>query len=156
MYKKPFNFIIQMSNIFRFERRFELKDKNNDRYVTLQELRDFGMAVYKRQKLTLDEFRIQEWELRNLYPKDLLGNDNKLDLEEFKAMERTPRTTPIPYITTVKPDKFSNKPRDYWNLNQDGGMAYEELYRFKFPELIAARRASMGPFKNYVSKEVGG
>ena len=144
-----------MSNIFRFERRFELKDKNNDGYVTLQELRDFGMAVYKRQKLTLDEFRIQEWELRNLYPKDLLGNDNKLDLEEFKAMERTPRGS-ILYTTTVKPDKFSNKPEDYRNLNQDSSMAYEELYRFKFPQLIAARRASMGPFKNYVSKEVGG
>ena len=145
-----------MSNIFRFERRFELKDKNNDGYVTLQELRDFGIAVYKRQRLTPGEFRIQEWELRNLYPKDLLGNDNKLDLEEFKAMERTPTTTPIPFFTTVKPDKFSNKPQDYWNLNQDSSMAYEELYRFKFPELIAARRASMGPFKNYVRKEVGG
>ena len=133
-----------------------MKDKNKDGYVTLQELRNFGVAVYKRRRLTPGEFRIQEWELRNLYPKDLLGNDNKLDLEEFKAMERTPTTTPILYTTTVKPDKFSNKPRDYWNINQDGGFSYEELYRFKFPELIAARRASMEPFKHYVSKEVGG
>ena len=133
-----------------------MKDKNKDGYVTLQELRNFGVAVYKRRRLTPGEFRIQEWELRNLYPKDLLGNDNKLDLEEFKAMERTPTTTPIWYTTTVKPDKFSNKPRDYWNINQDGGFSYEELYRFKFPELIAARRASMEPFKHYVSKEVGG
>ena len=145
-----------MSNIFRFERRFELKDKNNDGYVTLQELREFGVAVYKDQKLTPGEFQIQEWGLRNLYPKDLLGNDNKLDLEEFKAIERTQTTTPIPFFTTVKPDKFSNKPLDYWNLNQDSSMAYEELYRFKFRELIAARRASIGPFKYYVSKEVGG
>ena len=143
VYKKPFNFIIQMSNIFRFERRFELKDKNNDGYVTLQELGEFGVAVYKDQKLTPGEFQIQEWGLRNLYPKDLLGDDNKLDLEEFKAMERIPRTSPIPYTTTVKPDKFSNKPRDYWNLNQDDGFSYEELFRFKFPKLIAARRASM-------------
>jgi hypothetical protein len=114
-----------MSNIFRLERRFELNDKNNDGYVTLQELRDFGVAVYKDRRLTPGEFRIQEWELRNLYPKDLLGNDNKFDLGEFQAMERTPTTTPIPLTTTVKPDKFSNKPRDYWNLNQDGGLSYE-------------------------------
>ena len=145
-----------MSNIFRFERRFELKDKNNDGYVTLQELRDFGMAVYKRQRLTPGEFQIQEWELRNLWSKDLLGDDNKLDLEEFKAMETMERTTPIPFVTTVKPDNYSNKPQDYWNLNQDSSMAYEELYRFKFRELIAARRASMGQFKHYVSKELGG
>ena len=132
-----------MSNTFRLERRFELKDKNNDGYVTLQELRDFGVAVYKDRSLTQGEFRQQEWEIRNLYPKDLLGDDNKFDLEEFKEMERTPNTTPIPFTTTVKPDKFSNKPLDYWNLNQDSSLAYEELYRFKFPELIAARRASI-------------
>ena len=132
-----------MSNIFRLERRFELKDKNNDGYVTLQELRDYGVAVYKDRRLTPGEFRIQEWELRNLYPKDLLGDDNKFDLEEFKAMERTVATTPTPFFTTVKPDKFSNKPQDYWNINQDGGLKYEEFLRFKFPELIAARRASM-------------
>ena len=133
-----------------------MKDKNNDGYVTLQELQDFGVAVYKDRRLTPEEVRQQEWEIRNLDPKDFLGDDNKFDLEEFKAMERTPDTTPIPFFTTVKPDKFSNKPQDYWNLNQDSSMAYEELYRFKFPELIAARRASMGPFKNYVRKEVGG
>ena len=141
MYKKPFNFIIQISNIFSRERNFELKDKNNDGYVTLQEIRDFGVAVYKRRRLTPGEFQIQEWGLRNLYPKDLLGDDNKLDLEEFKAMVLTPKTTPIPVTTTVKPDKFSNKPLDYWNLNQDGVVSIEELFRFKFPELVA-RRAS--------------
>ena len=132
-----------MSNIFSLERNFELNDKNNDGYVTLQELRDFGVAVYKDQRLTPAQFRQQEWELRNLYPKDLLGDDNKFDLEEFKAMERTVATTPSPFFTTVKPDKFSNKPQDYWNINQDGGLKYEEFLRFKFPELIAARQASM-------------
>ena len=128
-----------MSNIFRLERHFELKDKNNDGFVTLQESRDFSVAVYKRQKLTPGEFQIQEWGLRNLYPKDLLGDDNKLDLEEFKAMELTPITTPIPFTTTEKPDKYSNKPSNYWNLNQDGGISNEEFFRFKFPELVARR-----------------
>ena len=127
-----------MSNIFSLERHFELKDKNNDGYVTLQEIRDFGVAVYKRRRLTPGEFQIQEWGLRNLYPKDLLGDDNKLDLEEFKAMVLTPKTTPIPVTTTVKPGKFSDKPLD---LNQDGVVSIEELFRFKFPELVA-RRAS--------------
>ena len=128
-----------MSNIFSLERYFELKDKNNDGFVTLQESRDFSVAVYKRQKLTPGEFQIQEWGLRNLYPKDLLGDDNKLDLEEFKAMELTPITTPIPFTTTVEPDKYSNKPSNYWNLNQDGGISTEEFFRFKFPELVARR-----------------
>ena len=138
------NFTIQTSNIFSLERYFELNDKNNDGYVTLQEINDFSVAVYKKQRWTPEVFRQQEWEARNLYPKDLLGDDNKFDLEEFKAFERTYEiTTPIPFTTTVKPDKFSNKPLDYWNLNQDGGLSYEEFYRFKFPELIAARRASM-------------
>ena len=132
-----------MSNIFSLERYFELNDKNNDGYVTLQEKNDFGVAVYKKQRWTPGVFRQLEWELRNLYAKDLLGDDNKFDLEEFKAFERTPITTPIPFTTTVKPDKFSNKPVDYWNINQDGGLSYEEFLRFKFPELIAARRASM-------------
>ena len=128
-----------MSNNFRLERCFELKDKNNDGYVTLQELRDFGVAVYKRPKMTPGEFQIQEWGLRNLYPKDLLGDDNKLDLEEFKAMELTPITTPIPFTTTVKPVQLSDKPSDYWNLNQDGGISNEEYFRFKFPKLVAQR-----------------
>ena len=130
---------MQLSNIFSLERHFELKDKNNDGYVTLQELRDFGVAVYKRPKMTPGEFQIQEWGLRNLYPKDLLGDDNKLDLEEFKAMELTPITTPILFTTTVKPDKLSDKPSDYWNLNQDGGISNEEFFRFMFPELVARR-----------------
>ena len=130
---------MQLSNIFSLERHFELKDKNNDGYVTLQELRDFGVAVYKRPKMTPGEFQIQEWGLRNLYPKDLLGDDNKLDLEEFKAMELTPITTPIPFTTTVKPEQLSDKPSDYWNLNQDGGISNEEFFRFMFPELVARR-----------------
>ena len=117
-----------------------MRDKNNDGYVTLQELNDFGVAVYKDRRLTPEEFRQQEWEARNLYPKDLLGDDNKFDLEEFKAFERTFEiTTPIPFTTTVKPDKFSNKPLDYWNLNQDGGISNEEFFRFMFPELVARR-----------------
>ena len=138
------NFTIQTSNIFSLERYFELNDKNNDGYVTLQEINDFSVAVYKKQRWTPEVFRQQEWEARNLYPKDLLGDDNKFDLEEFKAFERTFEiTTPIPFTTTVKPDKFSNKPDSYWNINQDDGLSYEEFLRFKLPELIAARQASM-------------
>ena len=67
-----------------------MRDKNNDGYVTLQELNDFGVAVYKDRRLTPEEFRQQEWEIRNLDPKDFLGDDYEFDLEEFKAMERTP------------------------------------------------------------------
>ena len=138
------NFTIQTSNIFSLERYFELNDKNNDGYVTLQEINDFSVAVYKKQRWTPEVFRQQEWEARNLYPKDLLGDDNKFDLEEFKAFERTFEiTTPIPFTTTVKPDKFSNKPDSYWNINQDDGLSYEEFLRFKLPKLIAARQASM-------------
>ena len=67
-----------------------MADKNNDGYVTLHELSEFALSVYKKPRMTPEEFVYQEWMMRNLYPKDLLGSDDKLNLEEYKAMERNP------------------------------------------------------------------
>ena len=110
-------------------------DKNDDQYVTLHELREFQVAVYKRARMTPAEFKHQEWGLRNLYPRDLLGSDDKLDVEEYKAMVRTmvrtQTTTSALFTTTAKPNMFSKKPFGFWDLNKDGEIAYEELYRFK-------------------------
>ena len=93
--------------LFRIERHFDLIDKNDDKYVTLHELRDFQVAVYKKARMTPAEFRDQEWMLRNLYPRDLLGSDDKLDIEEYKAM-KAGTSTPAPFATSLKPDMFSN------------------------------------------------
>ena len=112
------------------ERHFDLIDKNDDQYVTLHELREFQVAVYKKARMTPAEFSYQEWMLRNLYPRDLLGSDDKLDIEEYKAM-KTGTSTPAPFATTLKPDMFSKKPFVFWDLNKDGVISYEELYRFK-------------------------
>ena len=117
--------------LFRIERHFDLIDKNDDQYVTLHELRDFQVAVYKKARMTPAEFRDQEWMLRNLYPRDLLGSDDKLDIEEYKAMKTGTSSTPAPFATSLKPDMFSNKPFAFWDLNKDGGISYEELHRFK-------------------------
>ena len=116
-----------------------MADKNKDGYVTLHELSEFSVAVYKKPRMTPEEFADQEWMMRNLYPKDLLGSDDKLDLEEYKAFERTPTTTPIPFTTTLKPDRYSNKPFEFWDLNKDSIISHEELYRFKHPKLVAQR-----------------
>ena len=119
------------------ERKFDLMDKNEDGLVTLLELRKFYVAVYKGQMLTQDEFKMQEWMLRNLYSKDLLGSDDAFDKEEFITMKRADKTThAAPLTTTVKPEiilkkLFSKKPFAFWDLNKDGGISYEELYRFK-------------------------
>ena len=112
-------------------------DKNEDGLVTLLELRKFYVAVYKGQMMTQDEFKMQEWMLRNLYFKDLLGSDDAFDKEEFITMKRADKTThAAPLTTTVKPEiilkkLFSKKPFVFWDLNKDGIISYEELYRFK-------------------------
>ena len=107
-------------------------DKNEDGLVTLLELRKFNVAVYKDLMLTQDEFRMQNWMLRNLHSKDLLGSDDAFDREEFMTMQRSETTTPAtPPTTTLKPEIFSKKPFKFWDLNQDGIISYEELYRFK-------------------------
>ena len=107
-------------------------DKNEDGLVTLLELRKFNVAVYKDLMLTQDEFRTQTWMLRNLHSKDLLGSDDAFDREEYITFKRSKTTTPAaPITTTIKPEIFSNKPFTFWDLNKDGGISYEELYRFK-------------------------
>lgn len=107
-------------------------DKNEDGLVTLLELRKFNVAVYKDLMLTQDEFRMQNWMLRNLYSKDLLGSDDAFDREEFMKMQRSETTTPAtPLATTLKPEIFSKKPFEFWDLNKDDIISYEELYRFK-------------------------
>ena len=114
------------------ERHFDLIDKNDDQYVTLLELREFQVAVYKRARMTPEEFKYQEWGLRNLYPRDLLGSDDKLDVEEYKAMvSRTQTTTSASFTTTINSDMFSKEPFEFWDLNKDDIISYEELYRFK-------------------------
>ena len=121
-------------NLSRLERKFDLMDKNEDGLVTLLELRKFHVAVYKGLMLTQEEFKMQEWMLRNLYSKDLLGSDDAFDKEEFITMKRADKTTPAaPLTTTLNPLKeiFSQKPFVFWDLNKDGIISYEELYRFK-------------------------
>ena len=57
-------------------------DKNNDGFVTLNELNDFKVAVFKEKQLTQGEVRTQHWGLKNLYPKDMLGSDNQFDFDQ--------------------------------------------------------------------------
>ena len=58
-------------------------DKNNDGFVTLNELNDFKLTVFKEKQLTQDEVRTQHWTLKKLYPKDMLGSDNQFDFDEY-------------------------------------------------------------------------
>ena len=73
--------LFDFSYIYRFLNQFELVDKNG--FVTLEELIAFSWAVYKEKRLTQEELRTQRWMLKNLYPTDMLGLDNKFDSEEY-------------------------------------------------------------------------
>ena len=116
-------------------------DKNNDGFVTLNELNDFKLAVFKEKQLTQGEVRTQHWELKNLYPKDMLGSDNQFDFDEYWYLINTPITTPGPGWTTPSPPTtkqtylnfklYSEKPSDFWDPNGDGDTTPAELFRFK-------------------------
>ena len=115
-------------------------DKNNDGFVTLNELNDFKVAVFKEKQLTQDEVRTQQWTLKNLFPKDMLGSDNQFDFDEYWYYMNT-LTTPGPSWTTPNPPTtkqtylnfklYSEKPSNFWDPNGDGDTTPEELFRFK-------------------------
>ena len=108
-------------------------DKNNDDFVTLEELNAFSWAVYKKKWLTQGELRTQHWMLKNQYPKDMLGSDNKFDSEEYVHLIKAGSTTPGPPTTRLhKRSKFySEKPTQFWDANGDGGRDIDEVFRFK-------------------------
>ena len=64
--------------------------------------------------------------LINLYSRDLLGSDGKLDVEEYKAMIRNGSTKPTSSSTTLK-DMFSKKPFEFWDLNKDDIISYKSF-----------------------------
>ena len=55
-------------------------DKNNDGFVTLNELNDFKQAIFKDKKLTQDEVSTQHQMLKIFYVKDMLGYATSLIL----------------------------------------------------------------------------
>ena len=115
-------------------------DKNNDGFVTLDELNAFTWAVYKQKWATPEELRDQHWVLKNLYPKDLLGLDNRFDSEEYVYLQKAQTTTAGSGWTTPSPPTttlgwvskfFSEKPLQFWDTNGYGGVDHDELFRFK-------------------------
>ena len=116
-------------------------DKNNDGFVTLEELNAFSWAVYRDKWATQDELENQLWVLKNLYPKDILGSDNKLDSEEYVYLQNTHTTTAGSGWTTPSPPTtrledflskvFSEKPRQFWDANGNHRVDHDELFRFK-------------------------
>ena len=119
---------------------FELVDKNNDGFVTLEELNAFSWAVYKKKWLTPGELRTDTWSLKNLYHKDMLGSDNKFNSEEYVNWQKPDTTTPGSGWTTPSPSTtmrtirskfYSQKPLQFWDVNGNNGMDHNELFRFK-------------------------
>ena len=120
-------------------------DKNNDGFVTLNELNEFSRAIYKEKQLTQGEVRTQQRMLKNLYlkdlyPKDMLGSDNQFDFDEYWSLINTPTTTPGPGWSTPSPPTtkrtirskfYSEKPFQFWDVNGDGKSSPEEEFRFK-------------------------
>ena len=117
-----------------------MKDRNNDGFVTLKELDEFSRDIYKKKEQTQDEQRTYHWELKNLYPKDMLGSDNQFDFDEYWYLINTPTTTPGPGWTTPSPPTtrltfrskfYSEKPAQFWDANGDSVATHEERFRFK-------------------------
>ena len=117
-------------------------DKNNDGFVTLNELNDFKQAIFKDKKLTQDEVRTQQQMLKNFYVKDMLGYDNQFDFDEYwyyiNTLSATPGqgwTTPSPPTTkrNIFSKFYSEKPTQFWDPNGDGEASPEEVFRFKDP-----------------------
>ena len=118
-----------------------MKDRNHDGFVTLKELDEFLRDIYKTKEKTQDEQRTYQWELKNLYPKDILGSDNQFDFDEYWYYMNTKATPPGPGRTTPSPPTtkqtylnfklYSEKPSDFWDPNGDGDTTPEELFRFK-------------------------
>ena len=128
------------NHIYRILNEFELIDKNNDGFVTLAELNAFTWAVYKQKWATPEELRDQHWVLKNLYPKDMLGSDNRLDSEEYVYLQKAQTTTAGSSWTTPSPPTtrlsfvskfFSEKPRQFWDANGNHRVDHDELFRFK-------------------------
>ena len=108
--------------------------------MTLEELNAFSWAVYKKKWSTQEELRSQRWELKNLYPKDMLGSDNKFDSEEYVYLQKPPTTTGGSGLTTQSPPTtrltirskfYSEKPSQFWDANGDGERDHDEIFRFK-------------------------
>ena len=117
-----------------------MKDRNHDGFVTLKELDEFLRDIYKTKESTQDEQETYHWELKNLYPKDILGSDNRFDFDEYWYLINTPITTPGPGWTTPSPPTtelsirgkfFSEKPWQFWDANGDNVSTHEERFRFK-------------------------
>ena len=116
-------------------------DKNNDGFVTLDELNAFTWAVYKQKWATPEELRDQHWVLKNLYPNDMLGSDNRFDSEEYVYLQKAQTTTAGSGWTTPSPPTtrledfvgkfFSEKPRQFWDANGNHRVDHDELFRFK-------------------------
>ena len=78
--------------------------------------------------------------LKNLYPKDMLGLDNKFDSEEYVYWQKTDTTAPGSGWTTPSPPTtirtwrskfYSEKPLQFWDVNGNGKADHDELHRFK-------------------------
>ena len=93
------------------------------------------------KEATQDERETYRWELKNLYPKDILGSDNQFDFDEYWYLINTSSTpgpgpgwtTPSPPTTrlTIRSKFFSEKPWQFWDENGDHVSTYEERFRFK-------------------------
>ena len=139
MKKRPIFF----SHTYRFLNQFELVDKNNDGFVTLEEFDAFSWAVYKEKRLTQEELRTHQWMLKNLYHKDMLGLDNKFDSEEYVNWQKTGTTTPGSGVTTPSPpttkmsirsEFYSEKPWQSWDVNGDHEIDHDERFRFRMKQ----------------------
>ena len=134
-------FHVYVAYIYRILNQFELVDKNNDGFVTLEELNAFSWAVFKEKWATQEDLINQRWVLKNLYPKDILGSDNKFDSEEYVYLQNTHTTTAGSGWTTPSPPTtrledflskvFSEKPRQFWDANGNHRVDHDELFRFK-------------------------